>query len=119
MRIGYLFILFNFCAFANISSAETNAFSTTNKTPNPAAIQLKIKGFSNNYVKLLAFLGDQRYISDSAMVDESGNAIFTKDSAYQKGMYFILFPDMKYAQMLLEKNSNLNYHSIKKIRLAA
>ena len=103
MRIGYLFILFNFCAFANISSAETNAFSTTNKTPNPAAIQLKIKGFSNNYVKLLAFLGDQRYISDSAMVDESGNAIFTKDSAYQKGMYFILFPDMKYAQMLLEK----------------
>jgi peroxiredoxin len=83
-------------------------FADNNKVDNPPHIQLQIKGFKNNYVKLLAFFGDQRYIADSAWTDDNGKAIFQKDTSYQKGMYFILFPDMKYAQMLLDKEQQFS-----------
>lgn len=77
-------------------------FSNTNAENKPFQLQVQIKGFSNDYIKLLAFSGEQRYIADSAFVDAKGKAIFKRDSALQKGMYFILFPDMHYAQMLLD-----------------
>lgn len=93
-----------------ISSIVFNHTILANNTKvgNPPHIQLQIKGSKNNYVKLLAFAGEQRYIADSAMVDNNGKAIFQHDSVYQKGMYFILFPDMKYAQILLDNEQQFS-----------
>jgi len=79
--------------------------SNTNKS---ALIQLRITHFSNDYVKLLAFSGEQRYIADSALVDTKGNAAFKRDTAYLSGVYFILFPDMKYAQIMLDKEQQFS-----------
>lgn len=88
-----------------------NLYSTINagnENKNPAKIQLQIKGLSNEYVKLLAFLGEQQYIADSAFVDANGKAVFNKDTAYHEGMYFILFPDFHYTQMLLDKQQQFS-----------
>ena len=94
--------------FSNTIYSNTKSTSANNNSDNPAYIQLHIKGFANDYVKLLAFAGEQRYIADSSLVDAKGNAIFKNDSAYQQGMYFILFPDMKYAQMLVDKEQQFS-----------
>ncbi len=88
---------FTLFLFINLSGSVIAA--NENK---PADIQLQIKGISNEYVKLLAFLGEQQYIADSAWADATGKAVFKKDSTYQTGMYFILFPDFHYTQMLLD-----------------
>ena len=71
----------------------TSSLVAGNENKNSANIQLQIKGISNEYVKLLAFLGEQQYIADSAWTDANGKAVFKNDTAYQAGMYFILFPD--------------------------
>ena len=94
--------------FSNTIYSNTKSASANNNSDNPAYIQLHIKGFANDYVKLLTFAGEQRYIADSSLVDAKGNAIFKNDSAYQQGMYFILFPDMKYAQMLVDKEQQFS-----------
>lgn len=94
---------FTLFLFLNLSGSVIAA--NENK---PADIQLQIKGISNEYVKLLAFLGEQQYIADSAWVDATGKAVFKKDSTYQTGMYFILFPDFHYTQMLLDNQQQFS-----------
>ncbi len=89
-------------------SYNNQVFSNTNNIDRPPYIQLQIKNFSGGYVKLLAFFGEQRYIADSALVDDKGNALFKNDTSFRKGMYFILFPDMKFAQMLVDKEQQFS-----------
>ena len=73
----------------------------------PFQLQLKIKGFSNDYVKLLGIYGDQNYGIDSSFADASGNAVFKLDSALPSGMYLIAFPDNTLASLLIDKEQQL------------
>ncbi len=106
MRSLYILSLLLFIGCSGNIYSSTNTSSGKNNATDPAYIQLHIKGFSNGYIKLLAFAGEQRYITDSALIDANGNGVLKNDSSYQKGMYFILFPDMKYTQMLIDREQH-------------
>jgi peroxiredoxin len=79
-----------------------------NEAPAPASqkaipldLKAKVNGFVNGKVKLLGFYGDQNWVFDSTMADAQGNLRFKRDSAIYEGMYFLAFPDQKYAQVLI------------------
>jgi len=101
IRVLFILIVFGFVT-------QQNAYGNTTRVDNPPHIQLQINGFKNDYVKLIAFYGEQRYTADSAMADETGKAIFQKDSAYLTGMYFIQFPDKKNVQMLIDREQQFS-----------
>ena len=100
-KLYIIFFLSFILIYQYFYAAEKNTVATTNNEH--LRIEMNIKGFTNGYVKLLANVGDQRYILDSAYINNNGNGTFLRDSLIQKGMYFIIFPDLKFAQILVDK----------------
>lgn len=96
-----VFFFLHFIFFLNFVALQEAQASSAN-------IELQMKGIKNDYVKLLAFYGDQQYITDSAWVNANGAATFNKDTGYQEGLYFILFPDFTFTQMLLGKQQQFS-----------
>lgn len=93
--------LFFVCCQNQPSNGEISSVSGASKQP--LDVKMKINGYANGWVKLLGFYGDQNWILDSVMVDAQGNAQFKKDTPIYEGMYFIAFPDQKFAQLLIDK----------------
>ncbi|GIV33069.1 MAG: hypothetical protein KatS3mg031_0604 [Chitinophagales bacterium] len=77
------------------------------KTSQNFHLTVKIKGFPNGKVKLLGFIGDQSFLLDSAMTDATGKAQFKHDTLLPSGMYFLVFPDETFAQMLIDKSQHI------------
>ena len=85
-------------------NSNSDAASTAREMSNKVSIKMKIEGFANDKVKLLGVFADQNFLVDSAQADANGNIVFERDSLYDSGVYFILFPDNKYFQLMLDKD---------------
>lgn len=66
-------------------------------------IKLKIKGVQDTVVYLCHHFGKQKYIVDTAKVDNKGNSIFSKNKILPKGIYLIVMPSkgMSYFEILI------------------
>ena len=93
--------------YCNNNNPEVSG-SGTASGKNPFHLKLKINGYSSGYVKLVGFYGDLNYKLDSAMVDAQGNAEIKKDTAVPGGMYFLVFPDQSFAQMLVDNDQQFS-----------
>lgn len=74
----------------------------------PLDLKIKVDGYANGFVKLIGFYADQNWVLDSVKADANGNVHFKKDTPVYAGMYFIAFPDQKFAQMLIDKEQSIS-----------
>ncbi|MDZ4846722.1 MAG: DUF5106 domain-containing protein [Chitinophagales bacterium] len=102
-----LFSLFFFVC-CNNQSSNGEVSETTTAIKQPLDMKLKVSGFANSWVKLIGFYGDQNWVLDSVMADAQGNVQFRKDTPILEGMYFIAFPDQKFAQILIDKQQQFS-----------
>ncbi len=89
--------------FFLVSCNENGGSSASEAKAQSLQLKLKINDFSNDFVKLIGFYGDQNFAFDSVMADAKGNVLFKRDTPIFEGMYFIVFPDQSFAQMMLNK----------------
>ena len=100
IRIFFLLSFFLGCVVIGFS--RTNSSASVGKKP--FQVQLKMKNFTNGYLKLIGMYGDQNYGIDSFLVDAHGNATYKMDSSLPGGLYILIFPDMSLVQMLVDKD---------------
>jgi len=102
MLLGAFFLM-----YCN-SQRQDSTVSAETSGKKPFHLKVKVNGFSSEEVKLMGFYGDQNWIVDSVMADASGNFEFKKDTPLLAGMYFLVFPDQSYAQLLVDKDQQFS-----------
>ena len=104
MRFYLLALTLLAFTFCNNSDGNDSSSNSGNDSEKPFSLKLKVNGFSNAQIKLMGFYADQNYIVDSVQADAQGNAAFNHDTAIAAGMYFLVFPDNAFAQMLIDED---------------
>ena len=68
-------------------------------------IKAKIKGLKEGEECYLGnYFGDKQFVQDTSKVDSKGWIEFKKDELYPGGIYFIVLPDRKYFEVILDKS---------------
>lgn len=67
-------------------------------------IEIKIKGVSDTTVLLGYHYGPKKFVVDTIRVDKNGYGVFKGDEALPGGMYIVLPPNMKYFEILVDKD---------------
>ena len=60
-----------------------------------ANIKVKFNGTKDTIAVLGYYYGNEKYIEDTTTIDTNGEAYFTRNIKYNKGMYFIALPQTK------------------------
>jgi len=91
-KIVYLFaVLFIFNA---IGFAQSKGYD----------IKAKIKGLKQDEQCFLGnYFGDKQYVQDTAKIDSKGYVEFKKDEKVAGGIYFIVLPDRKYFEIIMDE----------------
>ena len=96
-------LLFLVVACGNIASSQVNEPTEDLK------IDLQIDGLEGGVCKLLGVFTDQNFMVDSTIADASGKLNFTIDSLIPPGLYYVLFPNSDYIQLLLDKDQHMGF----------
>ncbi len=103
LRISAMFLLI----YCNNSTGEHVA-APTDSSGKPFELKVKANGFANGYVKLMNFYADQNFMLDSALADAQGNVVFKQDTPVWEGMFFVVFPDQAFVQLLVGKDQQFS-----------
>ncbi len=76
-------------------------FSLAGIAQNEHKIEVKIKGFENQKIKLGYYFEDKQYIAATTILDKKGYGVFQGDSALKKGLYMIILPQKSYFDLLI------------------
>lgn len=88
-----IFLLFTFCSCLFLY-AQTGEFE----------LKVTFKPFKNQYIYLGYYLGKQKPIVDSILLDSNGFGVFKKNKKIEKGVYLIGYPGKSgYFEILIDK----------------
>ncbi len=73
-----------------------------------ARIDITVEGQNGGIAKLIGVFGDQNFIADSAVIKSDGSFVFDRDSTYLTGLYFVLLPENKSFQMIIDANQHFS-----------
>lgn len=89
--------------------AGQNQYSTTyldNKKRRSEAekpeIKIQVSGLNGGIATLVGVFTDQNYKADSVAIDPTGQMVFKRDSAYFPGLYYLVLPQNRTLQLLLD-----------------
>jgi peroxiredoxin len=68
-------------------------------------IEVKINGLSNKNIFLGYHFGPKQYVLDTTTISNKGVAVFAKKDSLPGGIYFIVLPDKRYFEVLIDKNN--------------
>ncbi|PKP05303.1 MAG: hypothetical protein CVU11_01195 [Bacteroidetes bacterium HGW-Bacteroidetes-6] len=74
-------------------------------------INLKVTGWADTSVYLGYYYGKFQYVTDTTMLDKAGKGVFESSDTVGGGIYFIIMPDKKYFEFILDKDRNLNFET--------
>ena len=74
----------------------------------PYEIRVTIDGLRDSSIYLGYRSEDKNYVVDTAAPDKKGNAVFSKNKALKKGVYFLVTPDKNYFEMLITNNQKFS-----------
>jgi thiol-disulfide isomerase/thioredoxin len=64
-------------------------------------ITIKMDGYTKGGVaKLIGVFGDQNYLADSAVIDNTGKCVFKNKDTYKTGLFYLLFPNNTNLQLI-------------------
>ncbi len=94
------FIFFIFLAFLNlVVVGQESAFE----------LKVNFKPYKNQYIYLGYYLGKQKPIVDSVLLDENSFGVFKSDKKKERGVYLIGFPNKSgYFELLLDKEQKFS-----------
>ncbi len=73
-------------------------------------ITVRTNGFKDTVCYLGYYMGKFQYAKDTTQFDNKGVAVFeNKSSALERGVYFIVFPNKKYLDFVINKEQNLSF----------
>jgi len=79
-------------------------FSAVSAQEKGYEIKVRVKGLSaGDQCYLGNYYGDKQFVQDTAIADNRGNLIFKKDEVKPGGIYFVVLPDRKYFEIILDK----------------
>ncbi|MDR3367380.1 MAG: DUF5106 domain-containing protein [Prevotellaceae bacterium] len=64
-------------------------------------IRVRIDGLRDSTIYFGYRCEDKSYVVDTATLDKKGNAVFSKNKALKRGVYFVATPDKNYFEMLI------------------
>ncbi len=76
-------------------------------------IEVQIEGLKDTSLLLGYHFGDKKFLSDTAMVDSKGVAVFTGDSLLKGGIYLVIMPGKTYFEILVGDNQNFKVKTTK------
>ena len=95
-----LIALVSIIGWACSDSSSSSRGDGSHKTP--TKIGFEVKGLEGQTARFLGYYGESYYHVDSLDFDANGKAIFSRDSAIQEGLYFLVFPDgQSFVQLLV------------------
>ncbi len=71
------------------------------------SIDFRIDGLNSGELYFGGYIGDAKFILDTASVDPSGRGSFSFSEEPKNGLYFLLFPDSRYFELLVEDFTRL------------
>lgn len=69
-------------------------------------IEVNIDGIKDTTLLLGYHFGSKKYVTDTAMVDPKGHAIFTDDTLLHGGIYFVVLPEKQYFEFLVSDDQD-------------
>jgi len=104
-RFSFLIIALFLLSFCNNESTSTSVSTSNNGS---AKIQVQVIGQNGGQAGLIATYADQNYRIDTASIDHEGRFTFTKSDGYPSGAYYVMLPNRKYFQILLDKGQKFS-----------
>ena len=62
-----------------------------------------VKGVADTTCMLAYYFGDKQYAKDTAEIDANGSFVFQGSEALKGGIYMIVFPEGKYAEIIVSE----------------
>lgn len=78
-------------------------FSTSVFAQNGYQFKGQINGVKDTTCMLAYYYGDKQYAKDTADIDSQGNFVFQGDETLEGGIYMIVFPEGKYAEIIVSE----------------
>jgi peroxiredoxin len=100
----YFIALLILSLIVSCNSGDGNSGESEAGPDEPPRIRIVVKGTSSGQARLIGTLEDQQFRVDSATVNASGVAVFTREEPYEPGYYFVIMPDMNQVQLLLDQD---------------
>lgn len=104
-----------------VSTNSTGPVVESGERHGPMKIDITVEGKSGGPVYMIGMYTDQNYRVDSTSVSSTGSFTFENEEGIPSGLYFVIFPDNKNFQLLIDKdqqfsvktNSNLGNVEVK------
>jgi thiol-disulfide isomerase/thioredoxin len=118
-------LLFIFLCFGLIGCSESNSQGVSNNQTNssssssgpvldsnvkhgPMKIDVTVEGKSGGSAYLIGMYTDQNFRVDSVGVSSSGKFTFENEEGIPSGLYFVIFPDNRNFQLLIDKDQQFS-----------
>ena len=72
------------------------------------SISVQVLGAPTESATLIGIYGDQNFVQDSASIDRNGALLFQRDEPYPPGLYYVLLPDQRYFQCLIDEDQTFS-----------
>lgn len=69
-------------------------------------IKVLVPGMQQGMSKLVGSVGDRNFLADSAVVNAQGQAVYQGKTPLAGGLYYLIFPDNRNVQLLLDKDQH-------------
>lgn len=74
-------------------------------------ISVRVSGWADTTVLLGSYYGKYQNVIDTAQFDKNGRAVFESTDTVGGGIYFVIMPDKKYFEFILDKDRVLNFET--------
>jgi len=74
-------------------------------------IKVKVEGLSNADLFMGHYYGQHQYIKDTVTTNTEGFAIFKSDTAWPGGIYFIVFPNQKHFEFIMNGEEQMSFET--------
>ena len=90
------------------NTSTTSSENTNSESNGPLKIDITVEGMSGGSAYLIGMYTDQNFRVDSVGVDAQGRFTFEKEEGVPSGLYFVLFPDNRNFQLLIDKEQQFS-----------
>jgi peroxiredoxin/cell fate (sporulation/competence/biofilm development) regulator YlbF (YheA/YmcA/DUF963 family) len=96
-----------------ISELVSEKLSDIPKVAENPKINVVVEGLGEGSAFLIGTYTDQRYRADTAKVNAKGAMEFVKNEPYKAGLYYVVFEDNKFLQVLIDKDQTFTMKTTK------
>lgn len=89
--------------FLNLLAALLLIYSAATAQHKKLQIDVQIEGLKDTTLILGYHYGGKKLVTDTIMLDSKGKGVFKKDTLLDGGLYLVLTPDMRYFEVIIDK----------------